>query len=1042
MKKIKRDFISSMMQNHQIVFLILGIFMIFGVYALINMKKQEFPEFTIRQGVVAAVYPGATSTEIEAQVTKPLEDFLFTYSEVNQKKTYSYSQNGIVYIFVTLDDKVHDKDEVWSKIRHGLKDFKAKLPAGVLAVVVNDDFGDTSALLVTIGSTDKTYRELESYMNLLCDKLRTIDAMGNLKTFGSIHEEISVYIEQEKLASYGVSSGTLMMNLLSQGFLTTSGTLENEDLSVPIHIKNVYQSEKELEEQIVYSDLSGNIVRLKDIARIERKYENPDSYIRQDGCKVLLLSMEMQTGNNIVKFGNDVEKVLTEFQKTLPKSVKMQRVSDLPKVVGESVSSFLRDLVIAMIIVILVMLLLFPLRSALVSAAAIPVTIFISLGIMYLFGMELNTVTLAALIVVLGMIVDNSVVVIDGYSMMQQQNHSRWYSAVFGTRDYLNSLTMATIAITLIFFPFLFTLTGVLKDFISQFPWTIGLTLFISLGLAIVMTPYLEYIFIKKPKANTKPSNFSKFQDKFFIKLQKGYEWLLQKCFKFPIISISIALVSIGLSLLFLLIIPIQLMPAAERDCFALEIHLNEGSTLAETVAVCDSIENILEKDHRVVSQTVFIGNSSPRFMATYAPNMPGKNFAQFIVNTTSNKASVEILNEYAGKYTDYFPNAVIRFKQMDYQAVKNPIEVRFTGENLEELQMEVDKLEDFLYSIEDNVSWIHTDYPGTVSCVNVALDPVEASRLGVTKSMLSIHLASAFGGTPLTTIWEDDYDIAVKLRMDRNGEQSNYEDIGNQLIATAIPGVSVPLRQIATVTPAWEPAQIAHFNGVKTITVACDLDFGSSQPKVMKKISRFIEKELKPTLPQSVTVYYGGLTEVNEDTMPGIISGLLAAVFIIFLFLVFTFNRISTSLLALSSTLLCLLGAFFGLWVFGLDIGLTSILGIVSLIGIIVRNAIIMFDYAEFLRIHERFTAFEAAFEAGKRRMRPIFLTSATTAVGVIPMIISKSTLWMPMGIVICFGTIFAMILVVTILPVAYWLIYAKKGDKKKRMQVRLEKL
>ncbi|MDD4848282.1 MAG: efflux RND transporter permease subunit [Bacteroidales bacterium] len=1030
MKIIKRDFISSMMRNHQIVFLILGIFMLFGVYALINMKKQEFPEFTIRQGVVAAVYPGATSSEIEQQVTKPLENFLFTYSEVDQKKTYSYSQNGIVYIFVTLDDKVNDKDEVWSKIRHGLKDFKMMLPAGVLAVVVNDDFGETSALLVTIGSTDKTYRELESYMKLLCDQLRTIDAMGNLKTFGAVHEEISVYIEQEKLASYGITSSTLMANILSQGFLTTSGTLENADISEPIHIKNVYQSEKELEEQIIYADPNGNIVRLKDIARIERNYEKPDKYIRQDGNKVLLLSMEMQPGNNIVKFGNDVEKVLNEFQKTLPQSVVMQRVSDLPKVVEESVTSFLRDLVTAMIIVILVMLLLFPLRSALVSAAAIPVTIFLALGIMYLFGMELNTVTLAALIVVLGMIVDNSVVVIDGYSVLQQKNYSRWYSAVYGTRDYLSSLIMATVAITLIFFPFLFTLTGALKDFIQQFPWTIGLTLFLSLALAIIMTPYLEFVFLKKPKGNIRPSKFSKVQERFFNSLQQGYEWLLKRCFKYPAISISIALVSIGLSLLFLLIIPIQLMPAAERDCFALEIHLNEGSTIEETVAVCDSIENILKNDQRVVSQTVFIGNSSPRFMATYAPNMPGKNFAQFIVNTISNQASVDLLHEYAPKYTDYFPNAVIRFKQMDYQAVKNPVEVRFTGEDMEALQIQVDKMKDFLYSIEDNVSWIHTDYPGTVSCVQVELDPVESSRLGVTKSMLSIHLASAFGGMPLTTIWEDDYDISVKLRMDRNGNFPDYEDIGNQLIATAIPGVTVPLRQIATIQPAWEPAQIAHFNGVKTITVACDLDFGVSQPKVMKKINQYIEEELRPSLPEGVSVYYGGLTEVNEETMPGIISGLVAAVFIIFLFLVFTFNKISTSLLALSSTLLCLLGAFFGLWVFGLDIGITSILGIVSLIGVIVRNAIIMFDYAELLRVHQRFTAREAAYESGKRRMRPIFLTSATTAVGVIPMIISKSTLWMPMGIVICFGTIFAMILVVTILPVAYWMIYSKKGD------------
>lgn len=1035
MKVIKRDFISSVMRNYHIVFLILGIFVLLGIYALFKMKKQEFPEVTIRQAVIVAVYPGATSTEIEQQVTKPLENFLFTYSEINQKKTYSYSQNGIAYIFATLNEKILEKDKVWSKIRHGLKDFKMQLPMGVLAVVVNDDFGNTSSLLITMGSKDKTYRELEGYMKNLCDKLRTIVTMGNLKTYGTVHEEVSVYIKPEKLVGYGISSSTLMANFLSQGFFSASGSLETTDINSPIHLKSIYQNERDLEEQIVYTDPKGNIIRLKDIARIERHYEKPDYYISQNDNKVLLLSMEMRPGNNIVQFGREVETVLSEFQETLPESVQIECISDLPNIVKQSVTSFLKDLGLAMIIVILVMLLLFPLRSALVSAAAIPTTIFISLGFMYIMGIELNTVTLAALIVVLGMIVDNSIVVIDGYSVLQQKNYSRWYSAVYGTKDYLNSLVMATVAITLIFFPFLFTLTGGLEDFVGFFPWTIGLTLFISLGLAVLMTPYLEFLFIKKAKPNTPSSTFSKYQELFFKHLQKGYEWLLTQCFKIPIIPIIIALSSIGLSLLFLLVIPLQLMPVAERNCFALEIHLPEGSTLEQTAAVCDSIENILKKDERIVSQTVFVGNSSPRFMTTYAPNMPGKNYAQFIVNTTSNQATIDVLHEYSKKYTDFFPNAVIRFKQMDYHAVKNPIEVRFSGDNLEELQQQANKLKDFLYTMGDQVSWVHTDYPGTISSIQVALDPTEASRFGITKSMISIHLASAFGGMPLTTIWEDDYDISVKLRVDRDGESPNYEDIENQLIATAIPGVSVPLRQIARIIPTWEPVQITHFNGVKTITVSCDLNFGVSQPTVMKQIHHFIETSLNPTLPSGVTIYDGGLSDVNKETMPGIITGLVACVFIIFLFLVFTFHKISTALLSLASTLLCLFGAFFGIWIFGLELSLTSILGLVSLMGVIVRNAIIMFDHAEYLRVQKHYTAREAAFESGKRRMRPIFLTSATTAVGVIPMILSKSTLWMPMGIVICFGTLFALLLVVTVLPVAYWLIYAKKGDKKRTL-------
>jgi len=296
MKKINKGIIDSMMKHYKIVWLIVALFVGFGIYGLIEMNKQEFPDFTIRQGVVAAVYPGATPEEVEKQLTKPLENFLFTYQEVDKKNTYSYSRDGIVYIFVELSKSVHNKDEVWSKIKHGLKDFKIQLPSGVLAIVVNDDFGNTSSLLITMESKDKSYRELETYMDKLCDKLRTVKAVGNIKVFGKRNEEISVYIEQEKLATYGISSKTLMLNLYTQGFLSMGGTIDNCDMNVPIHINTPFTSEKEIAEQIIYTDPDGNVIRLKDIARIEREYEKPVSYINKDGEEALVLSVEMQSG--------------------------------------------------------------------------------------------------------------------------------------------------------------------------------------------------------------------------------------------------------------------------------------------------------------------------------------------------------------------------------------------------------------------------------------------------------------------------------------------------------------------------------------------------------------------------------------------------------------------------------------------------------------------------------------------------------------------------------------------------------------------------
>lgn len=1021
-KNQKGDIIYTMMRNQGIVYLIVVILIAFGVYSLIKMNKNEFPDFTIRQGVVAAVYPGASSEEIEEQLTKPLENFLFTFRDVDKQKTYSYTQNNIVYVFVELDKNVHNKNEVWSKIRHGLKDFKSTLPPGVLAIVVNDDFGDTSSLLISMDSDDKSIVELENYMNLLADKLRMIPSMGNVKIYGAQDEEINIYIDPDKLDLYGINSQTLMINLFSQGFLTTSGSIDNGEIISPVQVVGSMSSEYEIGEQIVFSDMSDNVIRLKDIATIKRQFAEPSSYITQNAKDALILSMEMRPGNNIVKFGKEVDVVIDEMQKILPDSVNITKVSDLPKVVDKSIYSFLRDLVLSILIVIAVMLILFPLRSALVAAIGIPVTVAITLAFMYIVGLELNTVTLAALIVVLGMIVDNSIVVIDGYIANLNQGHSRWYSALDSAKRFSGSLFMATFTISIMFYPFLFTLSGIFADFVRLFPYTITIALFVSLAIAIFMVPYLEFRFIKAYSDTDKPSLLTRVQNKFFKFLQGNYEKLVEQCFNHPKITMTFGALTIVAAVILFMFSPIQLMPLAERDCFAVEINLPIGSSLDRTAQVSDSMEKILLADERVLSVTKFVGTSSPRFMTAYAPNMPGSNYAQFIVNTKSMRDCESIIADYYDKYMDYFPEAFVRFKQLDYQSVKNPIEISLYGDDTKVLNEEAEKIYDYLHSRNGDLAWIHSDNDGYVVYTDVVMDKEQAARFGVTKTMLSANLATNLSGMPLTTIWENGQAIPVKLRINRETDNFNAEDLNNELVSTAVPGVSVPLSQISKVVADWKPAQIAHKNGVKCVTVSADVAQGFNQAKVLSDVIKNVDEKFKPNLPEGVTLDYGGSKAVNKWLLPEIAIGLIFSIFIMFFFLVFRFKKISISILSLASTILCLFGALVGLKIFGLNFSFTAILGIVSLVGIIARNAIIMYEYAEYLKNDKHLSSHDAALEAAKRRMRPIFLTSTTTAVGVVPMIISQSTLWMPLAVVICFGTVFSLLLIVTVLPVAYW--------------------
>ena len=1021
-----RKHIESAMHHHGIVFAIFMVLMAFGIWSLPRLNKDEFPQFTMRQGVVVAVYPGATAEEVEQQVTIPLEEYINSFEEVDKELTYSTSEDGIVYVYVMLRMELSDNLAAWSGIRAGLPLLqKTALPAGVLQTLLVDDFGQTSSVLIALESPQRSPRELEQYAKLICRHLRSIPEMGKLRIMGQQTEEIAVTIDPERLSMYGISENLLQVQLALQGLRTLGGTMEgNHSLQVAIP----YMTEYELQEQIIWSDpVSGATVRLKDVATIERRYQQPDKYVEFDGAGCLILNMEMVPGNNIVAFGAEVDKVLAETSALLPPDIHFHRITDQPKVVNDSVLSFLRDIVISILVVIVVMLLLFPLRTALVASTGVPVCTAICIGLMYVTGIELNTVTLAALIFVLGMIVDDSVIVIDGYANYLERRHSRWYSAVVSTSILFVPMSLATCAISGMFFPMTRIITGPLGEFVQLFPWAVLFALGASIFYASWVTPYLSYRFIRL-RRDDELTWFERLQNRFFTWLQKTYRHFLQRCFDHPVIPLLMLIGAMAIGLFLLTRLNLQLLPKAEREFFAVEIHLREGSSLQESAVVADSLARILNADSRVTSVTAFIGQASPRFHATYQPQMAHENYAQLIVNTHSSKATAQVLREYGPRYENHFPNAYARFKQLDYQVAKNPLEVRFLGEDYDLLEPFADSLKNYMSCLSE-LQWVHSDYDGLAPSTRIVLKPDEATRLGITETMLSLYLRQATKGATLTTLYEGSYSLPVVLYT-AGVDSLTTEKLGSLLIPTSIAGVWVPLRQVADIEPAWHRVFLEHRNGVRTITVGSDLRGNVSQVSAEKTVKQWIKNHLCD-LPEGVTIKYGGLTEVNNKMIPQILWSVVAALAVMLVLLIYHFGKLGLALLALSSSMLCIFGAFLGLWIFQLDISITAVLGIVSLIGIIVRNAIMMYEYAEDCRKYKQMTYREAAFYAGLRRMRPVFLTSATTALGVLPMILAHTSLWMPMGVVICFGTIFTLPLTVTILPVVYWKIYQRHDPK-----------
>lgn len=1022
----KRNIVEWAMHYRQIIILVTCCLVAFGVYSLPQMQKNEFPDFTIRQGIVIAAAPGNTVDEMVEQVTKPLEDYIFTYKEVKKEKTFSTTRDGLVFIQVELVDELNNKDEFWSKFKHGIAAFKSQLPQNVLAVQVMDDFGDTSAMLLTMESKDKTYRELSDYMDNLKDRLRNVNSVGRLTVSGERKEQISIYLDPAKLTQYGLNEQMVASQLFAKGFVTTGGRIQTPDYILPVHVDKSYNTIYDVQQQIVYSDLDGNNIRLKDIARVVKEYPHADSYIKNNGTKCILLSIEMKKGKNIVKMGEDVNKVLEEFKKEIPSEVEMYLVTNQAQVVGDSVENFLHELVIAIVAVVVVVMLLLPMRVALVAASTIPITIFISLGLFYAFGIELNTVTLAALIVTLGMIVDNSIVIIDSYLEKIGEGMSRWHASIYSATHFFKSIFSATLAISITFFPFLIVIPGMIHDFLLSFPWSILLILGISLLVAMLLVPFMQFWFIRKPVPHVK-KGFS-----FMDVLQRFYNKILDACFAHPYITMCMGLGSIIVGVLLMGKLPQKLMPVADRNQFAIEIYLPTGTAVERTAVVADSLENVLRKDARVVSVTSFIGCSSPRFHTAYAPQIGGTNYSQLIVNTLGNEETVELLDEYSAKYTNAFPEARVRFKQISFSQAVYPVELRLSGQNLDSLKFVAGKYLALLRNMPE-VELAQTNFSEPQTSMKVVLKEDEASRLGINNMQVETTLAMRYGnGVPLSNVWEGDYNIPITLKSEK-ADKADYSDLSDEMIPVMGGLGNVPLRQVAEVVPSVKDGQIVRRNGIYTITVMSDV----RRDVNVTAFTASLKKKLATIpLPEGVTLAYGGDDEQDNENLPPIMSALAIAAFIIFFILLAHFKKISIALLIFLSMTLCLFGTAVGVLVQGVDFGMTCTLGIISLMGIIVRNGIIMIDYAEELRATEKLCVRDAIYHSAQRRMRPIFLTSAAASMGVIPMILGKSGLWMPMGTVICYGTLITMLFLLTVLPISYMLMFRGSTSKRAKME------
>ena len=1037
MKK-KQDLIAWGMKNKVFPIALAFTFLVIGLIGLFNMSRNEFPDFTIRTGLVVGVYPGATAEEVETQLTSKLEKYLFSFNEVDKTKTYSYSKDGMSYVYLEIANRV-GKDETqqfWNKLKNDLFVFQQRsVPKGVRGIVVNSDFGNTAAMILSVKSETRPYKDLELHVEDIADDLRQIEDMAKISYSGGLTEQIEIQVDQNKLAEYGISPGMLMQSLQTRGTILPGGTLEGANFDKPIYLDAFLHDITDVADHIVKTDDNGHVVKVSDIAQVKKAYEDPDSFIQTGGEKAMIITLEMAKGNNIVQFGEEVKEHLAKLEAELPSDIEISTIADQPVAVDHSISDFMKEFGYALMGVIIVCMLLLPFRVASLAAATIPITISATLAVMYMLGMELNTVTLAALIVVLGIVVDDPIVVIDNYIEKLDEGESRWNAAYHSAKELFPSVFTATLAISATFFPLMFFMSGTAKDFLSTFPFTISIALFLSLAISILLVPFLNTVFIKKGLHSDKDEQEKQKKKSMLDRLQNFFNRTVERAMKHYKLTVLAGILAVLVGGYLFSNVSQELFPIVERDQFAVEVTLSQGSNLEETAAVVNEFEKILAKEERVENYTSFIGESSPRFHMVYAPNLPAKNYAQILVTTTSNDATEELLEEYDKKYAEMFPNAYLRMKQLNMVSKPAPIEIRLYGDDIEELQEYGNLVIDAARKTPQTI-WSRSNFGERYPTISIDIKEDQAAQVGLTKEDIGNSIAMNMEGLQATQLYEDDYAINVKIKSE-NSEAQSISELNQLSIISPTTGKIVPLKQVAEVKPSWEQEQIVRRNGRRCLTIRVDIEKGAVANVVLDKIRPKLE-ELN--IPKHIEIGYGGEYEMSQENLVPMQVSLLISILLIILILIWHFKSFKHAFLSFMTMPLSILGAALGLLLMQYPYGFTSFLGVLALCGIVVRNGIILIDFADELREHHGKNVWDAAMQSAQRRMRPIFLTSSAAAVGVTPMIISRSSLWGPLGTVIAFGLLVSMVLTLYVLPVLYWLFFRNEENQDENLSTEKE--
>lgn len=1006
------------LKHQQMVLFMLIVFTVAGLFSYFHLGQEEDPTFTVRSMTLKAYWPGATAVDMENQVTDKFEQTLQTIDQIDHVK--SVAQPGYTLLTITVRDDIAPSQVpgVWYDVRKKIGDMEYQLPKGVQGPFFNDDYGETFGNIYAITGDGFTYAQLKQFAKSMRRKILRLPPVAQVDYVGDQKQEIYIEMSNAKLATLGIDPMQILKVLAQTNSVQSAGTIQTASDQVRLRVTGEFDSLDAIRNIGIRS--GGQVFRLGDVATVRRGYVEPPVYkMFFDGKPAVGLAISMRSGGNVIQLGKDLDQIVAATQAQLPVGVVIHTVSDQPMVVKQAVGEFTSALFEAVGIVLLVSFVSLGLRTGLVVALCIPFVLAMTFLVMYFDGIDLQRISLGALIIALGLLVDDAIITVEMMSLKLEEGLDRMHAATFAYTSTAFPMLTGTLVTASGFLPVALAKSGASEYTISIFQ-VVTVALLLSWITAVVFTPYLGYKLLKEKKHAGPVDEKAVYRKPFYQWFRKRVTWCVDHRVSVVVVSVLLFVVAIGL----FRFVPKQFFPLSDRTELVVDMWLPQAASFAETEHQAALFGEKIKSDPDVVSYTTYVGGGSPRFYLPLDVQSLNTNLAEIVLQTKGVAARERVFRHVRKMFDDGFPLVRGRVTRLENgPPVGYPVQFRISGPDWPEVGAAADKVMAIMRA-NPNLREVNSDRGEPVQVLRVNVAENKARTLGVTSKDISDALAASYSGIVTTQYREGDEGIDVVGRL-TGPERKNLGNVGDLMIHLP-DGSFVPLSQLATVTVGTEQSALWRRNRVPTITARADMQTDAQPNDVTMALWPKIEAVAK-TLPPGYDIAIGGSEESSQKGQQAILA-VLPIVGILVLFILMTqLQNMKKMVLVLLTAPLGMIGVTAIMLAFRIPFGFVAMLGVVALFGMIIRNSVILVTQID-KALEDGAGMREAIIESAVHRFRPIMLTAASAILAMIPL--TRSTFWAPMAWAIMGGLLGATVLTLLYLPSLYALWYrAERG-------------